>query len=104
MNFFSFFSQIGDASFWAELVAKSKNAAETESEDSELPPLDDVETNIHSFGILLLEIISGKLSCSEGQGNLVNWVSIYYKKKSPHILRTHIYIYIYGQYLIIKIT
>lgn len=70
-------SQIADVAFWEELVNKSKNPGENESEHSELPPLADVETNIHSFGILLLEIISGKLPYSGEDGNLVNWVSIY---------------------------
>lgn len=33
------------------------------------------DTNVYDFGILLLEIISGKLPHSGEQGNLVNWVS-----------------------------
>lgn len=36
----------------------------------------DLETNVYNFGVLLLEIISGKLPYSEEQGNLVNWVSL----------------------------
>ncbi|KAI3456143.1 hypothetical protein Pfo_012806 [Paulownia fortunei] len=74
-------AKIADVSFWAELVAKSKNPAENESEHSELPPLADVETNIHSFGILLLEIISGKLPYSEEHGKLVNWAAQYLNDK-----------------------
>ncbi|XP_058749605.1 protein MALE DISCOVERER 2-like [Vicia villosa] len=35
------------------------------------------DTNVYDFGILLLEIISGKLPHSEEQGNLVNWASEY---------------------------
>ncbi|CAK8530723.1 unnamed protein product [Lathyrus sativus] len=34
-------------------------------------------TNVYDFGILLLEIISGKLPQSEEQGSLVNWASEY---------------------------
>lgn len=74
----TFTLQIADISFWAELIAKSKNPAENESEHSELPPLPDVETNVHSFGILLLETISGKLPYSEEQGHLIHWVFIYW--------------------------
>jgi len=35
-----------------------------------------LDQNVYDFGILLLEIISGKLPQSEEQGNLVNWVSL----------------------------
>lgn len=70
--------QISDVAFWQELVTKSKNRGENESEHSELPPLADVETNVHSFGMLLLEIISGKLPYSEEHGNLLNWVSMHF--------------------------
>ncbi|KAG8385433.1 hypothetical protein BUALT_Bualt03G0044800 [Buddleja alternifolia] len=63
-------AKIADVGFWAELIAKSKAPAENDSEHSELPSLADVETNIQSFGILLLEIVSGKLLHSEVDRNL----------------------------------
>ncbi|KAL3643522.1 hypothetical protein CASFOL_014337 [Castilleja foliolosa] len=76
-------AKISDLGFWLELVHKSKNPAEIESEHSELPPLADVETNIHSFGLLLLEIISGMLLYSEEKGNLANWAEQYlYDKRT----------------------
>lgn len=52
----------------------SKISRENDSEHSELPPFSDPETNVYSFGIMLLEIISGKLPNEEEQGHLVNWV------------------------------
>ncbi|KAK4491587.1 hypothetical protein RD792_002340 [Penstemon davidsonii] len=70
-------AKIGDIRFWAELIAKSKHTGENESEHSELPPLADVDTNVHSFGILLLEIISGKHIYSEEEGHLTNWAAHY---------------------------
>ncbi|KAL6567354.1 hypothetical protein OROGR_001022 [Orobanche gracilis] len=70
-------AKIADVGFWLELVVKSKNPAENESEHSELPPLGDVETNIHSFGVMLLEIISGMLPYSEEKGSLANWAAQY---------------------------
>lgn len=66
--------QIAEVGFWSKMKPKSSN--EDEKENSELPPPADPETNIYSFGILLLEIISGKLPYSEEQGHLVNWVKI----------------------------
>lgn len=70
--------QIVENKFWAELVAKSKNLTENDSEHSELHPQShDVETNVYHFGVLLLEIISGKLPYSD-EPCLVNWVCIYW--------------------------
>lgn len=74
-------AKIADVGFWTELVARSKNSAENESEHSELPPLADVETNVYSFGILLLETISGKLPYSEEQGFLLNWAAPYLNER-----------------------
>ncbi|KAK4440058.1 protein MALE DISCOVERER 2 [Sesamum alatum] len=74
-------AKIADVTFWSELIAKSKKTMENEQEHSELPPL-AVETNIHSFGILLLEIISGKLPYSEDEGDIVNWAAAYLNDKT----------------------
>ncbi|KAG6385302.1 hypothetical protein SASPL_154135 [Salvia splendens] len=38
-------AKVADVGFWRDLVAKSKNPAENESEHSELPPHADAETN-----------------------------------------------------------
>lgn len=68
-------SQIAEICFLSKAAYELKAISEDEKEDSNLPLLADPETNIYSFGILLLEIISGKLPFSEEQGHLVNWVS-----------------------------
>lgn len=68
-------SQIAEISFLTDVAVKSKITGDDESEHSELPPLADTETNVYSFGILLLEIISGKLPYSAEHGSLLNWVS-----------------------------
>ncbi|GER31797.1 leucine-rich repeat protein kinase family protein [Striga asiatica] len=75
-------AKIADVGFWLELMVKSKNKGESESDHSELPPLADVETNVHSFGILLLEIISGMLPHSAENGNLANWAAEYLYDKT----------------------
>lgn len=66
-------AKISDVAFWEELISKSSkggpvSAAENES-PSVLPPLPDVESNIYSFGMLLLQIISGK----PPRGDLLKW-------------------------------
>ncbi|KAL8511595.1 hypothetical protein ACS0TY_018126 [Phlomoides rotata] len=74
-------AKIADIKFWAELVAKSKNPTENESEHSEVQAhAHGVETNVYSFGVLLLEIISGKLPYSE-EPCLINWAVPYLNDK-----------------------
>lgn len=36
--------------------------------------MDDPETNVYSFGVLALEIISGRLAYSEEKGPIEKWV------------------------------
>ncbi|XVF25635.1 hypothetical protein REPUB_Repub13aG0230300 [Reevesia pubescens] len=60
---------------------ESKNSGDGESKHSELPPLVDPEVNVYSFGILLLEIISGKLPYSEEQGPVEKWAVQYLNDK-----------------------
>uniref|UniRef100_M0ZUA4 Receptor protein kinase n=1 Tax=Solanum tuberosum TaxID=4113 RepID=M0ZUA4_SOLTU len=73
-------AKITEIGFWSELIAKSKDSRD-DLENSELSALADLETNIYSFGILLLEIISGKSPYSEEQGSLLNWAEQYLKDK-----------------------
>ncbi|XP_062095915.1 protein MALE DISCOVERER 1 isoform X2 [Humulus lupulus] len=72
-------AKIAEIGFWE--FFKSKNQTENDKENSELPPSADPETNVYCFGVLLLEIISGKLTYSEEQGCLVKWASQYLNDK-----------------------
>ncbi|THG04935.1 hypothetical protein TEA_012157 [Camellia sinensis var. sinensis] len=75
-------AKIGEIGCWAGAApSKSKISGENESEHSALPPLSDPETNVYGFGVLLLEVISGKLPHSEEQGPLVNWANEYLSNK-----------------------
>lgn len=65
-------SQIADIAFWDEFVKKS---AEHEGQQLEYPLLEDEESDVYNFGLLLLEVISGKLPYSEEHGSLLNWVN-----------------------------
>lgn len=59
---------------WSGGSSKSHDE-EDKPKHSDLPPTADPETNVYDFGVLLLEIISGKLPHSEEQGALVDWVN-----------------------------
>lgn len=59
-----------------DFKTKSKNSVGGGSQDSKLDPYSDPETNVYSFGILLLEIISGKLVYSKEQGSIEEWVCL----------------------------
>nr|DAD21239.1 TPA_asm: hypothetical protein HUJ06_022702 [Nelumbo nucifera] len=73
-------AKIGEVCLTIDARFKSETFVEDESEHSKLPPLVDLETNVYSFGMLLIEIISGKLQCSE-EGPLLNWASKYLDDK-----------------------
>ncbi|KAA3478508.1 protein MALE DISCOVERER 2-like [Gossypium australe] len=60
---------------------KSNNSVDDRSQDSKLDPYADPETNVYSFGILLLEIVSGKLVYSKEQGSIEEWASQYLTDK-----------------------
>ncbi|OMO65412.1 hypothetical protein COLO4_31277 [Corchorus olitorius] len=64
-----------------ETSFKSKTSGDGDSENSELPPVADAEVNVYSFGILLLELISGKLPYSDEQGPLEKWAAQYMNDK-----------------------
>ncbi|XP_057466025.1 protein MALE DISCOVERER 2-like isoform X1 [Actinidia eriantha] len=74
-------AKIAEICFGTEATSKSRISGENESEHSELPPFSDPETNVLCFGMLLIEIISGKLPYSEVQGPLVNWADQYLNDK-----------------------
>ncbi|KAK1378591.1 Protein MALE DISCOVERER 2 like [Heracleum sosnowskyi] len=74
-------AKIAEVGFWNEIQYKSRVSAENESKHCDLPPPADTETDVYNFGVLLLEIVSGRLSYSKQQGHLVNWASEYLKDK-----------------------
>ncbi|XP_010276980.1 PREDICTED: protein MALE DISCOVERER 2-like isoform X2 [Nelumbo nucifera] len=73
-------AKIGEIFFSAHGRSNSKASGEDEAEHSLLPPLSDPETNVYSFGLLLLETISARLPSSE-EGSLLNWASEYLNDK-----------------------
>ncbi|KAJ8531532.1 hypothetical protein K7X08_026966 [Anisodus acutangulus] len=77
-------AKITEIDFWSELTAKSKSSSD-DSENSVLPPLADLETNVYSFGILLIEIISGKSPYSDEKESLLNWAAQYLRHDKQNI-------------------
>ncbi|XP_071729857.1 protein MALE DISCOVERER 2-like isoform X2 [Rutidosis leptorrhynchoides] len=73
--------KVAEMCFWKDLISKAKISADSESEHSALPPLVDTETNVYCFGILMLEVVSGKLPYSDEQGHLVDWAAQYLNDK-----------------------
>ncbi|CAL1400922.1 unnamed protein product [Linum trigynum] len=75
-------AKITEIPFLSQAASKPKPSSEDEGENSELPPTVDPETNVYSFGIILLEVISGKLPYSEKEGPIEKWVKQYLSDKS----------------------
>lgn len=69
-----FAAKVSEISFGSNGLSPASTVGD-ESKKSELPPPQGPETDVYNFGILLLEIISGKLPYSEEQGHLVNWAA-----------------------------
>ncbi|PRQ29173.1 putative protein kinase RLK-Pelle-LRR-VI-2 family [Rosa chinensis] len=79
-------AKIAELCFWAATLPKSKKESdEDDKEHSELPPLADPETNVYSFGLLLIETISGKRHNSE-VGCLVDWASAYLNEQRSSLV------------------
>ncbi|KAG9159446.1 hypothetical protein Leryth_010997 [Lithospermum erythrorhizon] len=69
-------AKVAEISFWSDFVSHSKKTFEN-SEYCQLPALAHPETNVYDFGLLLLEIISGKLPNSKEQGPILKWAEQY---------------------------
>ncbi|CAN8274592.1 unnamed protein product [Cochlearia groenlandica] len=59
----------------ARLNPKKHASGDLEQASLLLPP--EPETNVHSFGVLMLEMISGKLAYSDEYGSIEQWASKY---------------------------
>ncbi|XP_076946755.1 protein MALE DISCOVERER 2-like [Bidens hawaiensis] len=75
-------SKIAEVPFWTNLMSTAKVSAEFDSDHSVLLPPIDTETNVYFFGILMLELISGKAPPSDQQRPLEDWAAQYLKDKS----------------------
>ncbi|KAK7318810.1 hypothetical protein RJT34_03517 [Clitoria ternatea] len=80
-----FAAKISEISFGKNRTSLNHTSGD-ESHKSELPPHADPETNVYSFGVLLLEIISGKLPSSEEYGFILNWAAEHLNDKKSNLI------------------
>ncbi|WOK91497.1 protein MALE DISCOVERER 2 [Canna indica] len=71
-------AKIADVCVWKEIFAKVKKFGDDDLDQSQTLPADPA-SNVYSFGVLLLEIISGKISFSEEHTSLLSMVAEYLK-------------------------
>ncbi|KAF9609444.1 hypothetical protein IFM89_016244 [Coptis chinensis] len=71
-------AKISAFGFWNEAtMAKIRSAG------MDYTPLTDLENNVYSFGVILLEMITGRLSNSLDDGPLVDWALNFLRRKRP---------------------
>nr|XP_043625716.1 protein MALE DISCOVERER 1-like [Erigeron canadensis] len=75
-------AKVADLSFWKEFYPKEKTLGLNESIDRSAPQMVvNQERNVYSFGVLLLEIISGKHTNSDKVESFVTWAGQFLKDK-----------------------
>ncbi|KAL1206341.1 Protein MALE DISCOVERER 1 [Cardamine amara subsp. amara] len=70
-------AKLGMVPFCGQTGLKPRKPISGDLDQSSLPLPPEPETNVYSFGVLMLEIISGKLSDSDEEGSIIKWVSKY---------------------------
>lgn len=73
-------AKISDFSFWNEVTAAKVGLVTNELLETSSS---DPESNVYNFGVVLFEMITGKLPYSIGNGSRVDWASEYLSGKQP---------------------
>lgn len=79
-----FTAKIGEVCFWSDFLRKSNSSHHISTESCELPSHEDIETNVYDFGIILLELLSGKPAHSRDGGSLMDWASQHLNDKNSY--------------------
>lgn len=86
--------QLVDFESWKTILSRSEKSSGSISSEGAVCVLSsslerrhlDVQGNIYAFGVLLLEIISGRPPYCKDKGSIVDWVSII-AAMSPYIMQ-----------------
>ncbi|CAI9786890.1 unnamed protein product [Fraxinus pennsylvanica] len=73
-------AKISDFGFWNEVTATKMGPANKELLET---PLVEPESNVYSFGLILFEIITGRLPYSVGNGFVVDWILDCLRQERP---------------------
>ena len=75
-------AKISDLCFWNEITA-----AERESDIKNLSetPLESLESNVYTFGVLIFEIVTGRMPYLVDNGSLEDWASDYLRREQALI-------------------
>ncbi|XWS53367.1 hypothetical protein CRYUN_Cryun11dG0151400 [Craigia yunnanensis] len=73
-------AKISDFSFLNNAIAAKVGSATMELLES---PTADADSNVYSFGVILFEMITGRIPYSVDNGTLVDWASDYLKRGQP---------------------
>ncbi|OMO75945.1 hypothetical protein COLO4_25777 [Corchorus olitorius] len=73
-------AKISDPCFWNEITASDREADRKNIPDS---PLESLESNVYSFGVLLFEIVTGRMPYLVDDGSLEDWASDYLRRDQP---------------------
>ncbi|KAF8402593.1 hypothetical protein HHK36_010681 [Tetracentron sinense] len=74
------FNYWNDFNYWKEEAEDKMGSAGMELVDT---PSTNRESNVYSFGVILLEMVTGRLPYSVDNASLVDWASDYMKGKQP---------------------
>lgn len=72
--------KVSEFTFWNEIAEAEKQSSGTKLSDALSTSL---ESNVYSFGVILFEMVTGRLPYSVDNGSLEDWASDYLRREQP---------------------